>query len=183
MELTAACSPYLQQIQDFQSLKPSVDLSNVIVQETRNPFEDLLSLKFDIGGVTMMFPSSTGKFANISFHVLESTLLSHPKLPESDSFNSGLPTLTTFPGEADDFIHKREETRTSSLHFVKFKVLTKFAITMQSDSAEESLLEMPNIALDFGLFVGESPDKENEQNSEVIKEVFIHTFIISFFNL
>jgi hypothetical protein len=158
----------LQQIQEYQSLKPNIDLSNVMVQETKNFFENLLSSKFEMGGITIMFPSSTGKFANISIQLLDTLVLSHPKLPESNLFSSGLAKETAFPGDSTDFVHFRDNAISNAPHFVKFKIATKIVVTLQAENTDEALLDIPKVEIDMGVYVGNSGQELNNNESMVL---------------
>ena len=160
VELVSRAMPHIQRIQELHQVKPEgIKLETILVQEGKSPLEETFHLVANIHHVSLAFPSAASStYVKVCLNVANTTVMSHPKLPDSKLLQTGIGALPEFPGSMDDLVFKRGDINSSAqnLHSVKFKVDSEFEWTVQFDpeGIPQRALHMPKNTLDVNVSLG-----------------------------
>lgn len=113
-------------------------------------------MQADIIHVSIAFPSAeSSKFGRVCLDIANADLRSHPKLPRSSAFSSGLGSRKEFPSSEDDLVFNRTNILDNlhNIHHANFRIAMEIEWTVQFDpnNPPQRALFLPKNTLDISL--------------------------------
>lgn len=131
-------------------------LGDILVQEGKSPLEENFVMHASILHISVAFPSAEASdFVRVCLDISNVSLSSHPKLPRSHAFTSGLAERKVFPSSDDDLVFDREKIldKTFNVKYAKFQVSMDIEWTVQfhPDTQPQRALFLPKNNLDISV--------------------------------
>eukprot|EP01094_Clydonella_sp_ATCC50884_P019839 TRINITY_DN3972_c0_g1_i1.p1 TRINITY_DN3972_c0_g1~~TRINITY_DN3972_c0_g1_i1.p1 ORF type:complete len:1265 (-),score=322.50 TRINITY_DN3972_c0_g1_i1:137-3823(-) len=174
MKLAHAVLPHAKAIAERRGIKPPGDLSNVMVCDPKEPYEQLISLKMEFSRISLIVPAPIGAAYNdLSINLTDGKLMSHPNIPKNNIWRQGICGSPEFPNSATDVSSTRESLLEGAAQLTKYKITSKVEIAMKTvpDAPAQPILTIPKVNVDLTAVIGKD---ENGKGHILLNEGSMH---------